>query len=369
MCVCKAYRYIHSKINGLIMENLDTHSLLPGVPLIESPLFYSLLDSQDFTPEERDIAIQLHTKGYAVIDFPDRFLNLRAEQIKHDLAHQFDLAQWQKTGWKTNNSLRIQDAWQYHADVKSIATNPHIIALLSRLYGKPAFAFQTLNFPVGTQQHVHTDSIHFSSVPERYMCGVWVALEDIHPDAGPLIYYPSSHKWPIIYNEMLEKRIGRTTYSLAQEPYEPVWRAMINALGAESEIFCAKKGQALIWAANLLHGGSKQINPTLTRWSQVTHYYFDNCTYYTPAFSDNFLGNLYLREPYDIAKGHKRESIYINEKTTTLLKDTQSEYPTTFPNDFDAARYYQLNPDVSSSGIDAEYHYKNFGMQERRQYK
>ena len=52
------------------MENLDTHSLLPGVPLIESPLFYSLLDSQDFTPEERDIAIQLHTKGYAVIDFP-----------------------------------------------------------------------------------------------------------------------------------------------------------------------------------------------------------------------------------------------------------------------------------------------------------
>lgn len=354
------------------MENLDTHSLLPGVPLIESPLFYSLLDSQDFTPEERDIAIQLHTKGYAVIDFPDRFFNLRAEQIKHDLAHQFDLAQWQKTGWKTNNSLRIQDAWQYHDDIKSIATNPKIIALLSKLYGKQAFAFQTLNFPVGTQQHVHTDSIHFSSVPERYMCGVWVALEDINPDAGPLVYYPGSQKWPILYNEMLGKRVGKTNYKLAQEPYEPIWREMVKNSGIQPETFCAKKGQALIWAANLLHGGSPQINPELTRWSQVTHYYFEGCSYYTPAFSDPFLGNLCLRKPYDIAQSKRRESEYFGEKTAELLNEKNDvPVPTvaTFPDDFDALRYYTLNPDVLANGVDAALHYKNFGMQEGRRYK
>lgn len=34
-----------------------------------------------------------------------------------------------------------------------------------------------------------------------------------------------------------------------------------------------KKGQGLICAANLLHGGSKQTNKALTRQSQVTHYY------------------------------------------------------------------------------------------------
>jgi hypothetical protein len=49
--------------------------------------------------------------------------------------------------------------------------------------------------------------------------------------------------------------------------------------------FFACKGQALIWAANLLHGGSVQHDPARTRWSQVTHYYFRDCIYYTPAFS------------------------------------------------------------------------------------
>jgi ectoine hydroxylase-related dioxygenase (phytanoyl-CoA dioxygenase family) len=30
------------------------------------------------------------------------------------------------------------------------------------------------------------------------MCGVWVALEDMSEGAGPLEYYPGSHKWPIL---------------------------------------------------------------------------------------------------------------------------------------------------------------------------
>lgn len=345
-----------------------SENLLPAIPLIESPLFYSLLDKQGFNEKERNIAIQLYTQGFAVIDFPDAFFALRAEHIKRDLIKEFDLVEWKKTGWKNNNSLRIQDGWQTNDDIKSIATNPNIIKLLSKLYGRPAFAFQTLNFPVGTQQHIHSDAIHFSSVPERYMCGVWVALEDIHSDAGPLVYYPGSHKWPMLYNEMLGKHITETTHKLAQEPYEPIWRELVKSSGIQPQTFCAKKGQTLIWAANLLHGGSPQINPELTRWSQVTHYYFEGCTYYTPAFSDPFLGNLYLREPYDIAQNKRRESEYLGQKTAELL-GKQNEIPSTFPDDFDALRYYKLNPDVLAHGLEAEFHYRNFGMQERRRYK
>jgi hypothetical protein len=43
----------------------------------------------------------------------------------------------------------------------------------------------------------------------------------------------------------------------------------------------------------LLHGGSKQNNPNLTRWSQVTHYYFENCDYISPVLS-NFRNNKLL---------------------------------------------------------------------------
>ena len=34
-----------------------------------------------------------------------------------------------------------------------------------------------------------------------------------------------------------------------------------------------KRGQALIWAANLLHGGDPIGDPQSTRYSQVTHHY------------------------------------------------------------------------------------------------
>jgi hypothetical protein len=69
----------------------------------------------------------------------------------------------------------------------------------------------------------------------------------------------------------------------------------------------------LIWCANLLHGGSRQNNPRLTRWSQVTHYYFDDCIYYTPAFSDEALGRLDLRNLVAISDGLARPNSYLGE--------------------------------------------------------
>jgi ectoine hydroxylase-related dioxygenase (phytanoyl-CoA dioxygenase family) len=38
--------------------------------------------------------------------------------------------------------------------------------------------------------------MHFHSAPAGFMCGLWIALEDVRPEAGPLIYYPGSHRSP-----------------------------------------------------------------------------------------------------------------------------------------------------------------------------
>jgi len=51
----------------------------------------------------------------------------------------------------------------------------------------------------------------------------------------------------------------------------------------------------------------------LTRWSQVTHYYFDDCIYYTPAFSDEAVGRLQLRDPVSVSDGRLRPSKYLGE--------------------------------------------------------
>lgn len=289
-----------------------THSIFPGVPRVESPLF-AQDDLTDLSPAEQKVARDLHANGYAVIDFPDPEIDLRINRIRASLAPQFGIPFDDPDADKTRGERRVQDAWQFDDDVRAIASNPQLLDLLGKLYGRPAFPFQTLNFPVGTQQGMHSDSVHFSSLPERFMCGVWVAMEDVSAGAGPLFYYPGSHHWPIVTNAMIGRRGYGSELRSAQDPFTEAWKAMCEARNTSEELFLAKKGQALIWAANLLHGGSRQSDPTLTRWSQVTHYYFEDCIYYTPAFSDECTGQLALRNIVAINDGMKRPNRYLGE--------------------------------------------------------
>ena len=289
-----------------------TASLFPGVPLIESPIFESEpLDG--FTDQEKALARQLHDDGFGVIDFPDPDIDARIDRIQRNLGPGFGIDFADPAADKTRGERRIQDAWRNDEDVHAIASNGQVLDLLSKLYGRRAFPFQTLNFPVGTQQAAHADSVHFSSLPERFMCGVWLAMEDVPAEAGPLFYVRGSHRWPIFTNALIGRRGYGSELKSAQDPYGHAWQAMCETQGKTQETFLARKGQALIWCANLLHGGSRQTDPTLTRWSQVTHYFFEDCIYYTPAFSDEPLGRLALRELVSVEDGTPRPNSYLGE--------------------------------------------------------
>jgi len=286
-------------------------SALPGVPRIESPAFRAELPHFGLSEAEQVIATKLHVDGFAVIDFEDDDFNGRVDRIRASLTPRMGTDLNDPESVKTIGERRVQDAWKFDEDVRAIAVNSAILNLLSGLYGRRAFPFQTLNFPVGTQQAVHADAVHFSSLPERFMCGVWVAMEDVPAEAGPLFYAPGSHRWPIVSNAMIGRRGYDSQLESAQDPFQDAWNAMIAANGTPTETFLARKGQALIWCANLLHGGAPQSNPRLTRWSQVTHYYFEDCIYYTPAFSDETLGQLRLRDIVGIDDGEPRPNSYL----------------------------------------------------------
>jgi ectoine hydroxylase-related dioxygenase (phytanoyl-CoA dioxygenase family) len=89
---------------------------------------------------------------------------------------------------------RVQEAWRESERAKSLALSPKIMTALEELYGRTPQPFQTLNFNVGSQQLAHSDAFHFNCVPPGYMCGAWVALEDIDMGNGPVMYFPGSHK-------------------------------------------------------------------------------------------------------------------------------------------------------------------------------
>ncbi len=169
---------------------------------------------------------------------------------------------------------RIQDAWKITPLVKDIAECPKVLDILRILYRREPFPFQTLNFHVGSQQKTHSDSIHFYSIPQRFMCGVWVALEDTDETNGPLHYYPGSHKLP--FYDMADIGIKGSSFVNSYEKYtvyEDFVQNLMEATGQKKEVFRVKKGQALIWSANLFHGGEPILRSGSTRHSQVTHYF------------------------------------------------------------------------------------------------
>ncbi len=251
---------------------------IPDGPWLDRPEdeFRAMLADPAMTDELRADAGHFRTHGWLVKDF-----GLPAEDL--DAAAAF-------TREMSARKVRIQDAWMISNPVRRLATHPAVLRYLGELYRRETFPFQTLNFVRGSQQDAHADSFFFSSRPDGFMCGVWIALEDIHPDSGPLVYFSGSHRFPPPFEGF---------------GYDPSRAAqLVEAMrrsGIEPQAATIRKGQAFVWAASLVHGGSAIADPARTRLSQVTHYYFRGCSYLSPLGSADGEG-IFWREPYDIAR-------------------------------------------------------------------
>jgi len=182
-----------------------------------------------------------------------------------------------------SHGARVQDAWQQSDAVREIARNKTIASCLKCLFGKRAKPFQTLNFPIGTEQRLHSDTIHFNTSPSCLMVGVWVALEDTDESNGSLQYVEGSHKWPVYTMQDAGLDPGYENY----RRYEDFIADKVMESGAPIKRANIKKGNAVIWHANLIHGGGNQADKHRSRHSQVTHYFFPAHQYYTPMESDD----------------------------------------------------------------------------------
>lgn len=271
----------------------DARDLLPGVPLVHSPFFEAVVAGSDWDDETRRVARDLNRDGFAVIDFQEPQFDALVEDVGREV---FEPLPWER--WRTGelHELRVAEAWQVNESVRRLAANAHVIDLLSRIYGRQAFPFQTLNFGSGSQQPAHVDLAHFASSPELFMAGVWLALEDVAEDAGELFYYPGSHHWPVFHNDHVGRAPAREDDPYADhDRLDRAWAKLRETYGVEPRLFRPRKGQALIWAAGLHHGGAPHRDRRRSRLSQVTHYFFEDCAYWTPLMSDPFAGRIAYR--------------------------------------------------------------------------
>ncbi len=185
--------------------------------------------------------------------------------------------------------IKINDLFLDEREVRNLALNERLTKLLSKLLQGTPLVCNSLNFIWGSQQPDHFDTWYMPSPvrpepPRRGLASLLpkppaprydrlavssICLEDTHPDAGPLVYYPGSHKLP-------PYRFSHGGIHAVNEEM-PACRAYVEEqlrkANIERKEFLGKAGDVFVWHGQLLHGGSHINNPALTRKTLVTHYW------------------------------------------------------------------------------------------------
>lgn len=169
------------------------------------------------------------------------------------------------------SSERIHHAHRLPAG-RAIWLYPPVLEFLKSHFRDAPCACQTLTYIHGSEQGAHQDTIHLTPYPSGFMCGVWIALEDVQADSGELFVYPGSHKTP----RLRARDLGLEKVDQDYSSYTIFDAAIQNLLkdgGYERVEYRPKAGQVLVWHENLIHGGSPRRNRELTRLSIVSHYF------------------------------------------------------------------------------------------------
>ena len=169
---------------------------------------------------------------------------------------------------------KIMFAFKHSQVLRNVIHDRRISELLEFVMGKEMAPFQSINFTKGSEQEAHSDSIHMTTFPLGYLNGVWIALEEIHADNGPVYYYPGSHRFPYLLNDKYDH--GGGPFTIGQDAYlryEQEIDRLVKESGIQAVEFHAQPGDVLIWHANLIHGGKKMSPGHDSRKSMVIHYF------------------------------------------------------------------------------------------------
>ena len=243
-------------------------------------------------PEDYDLRQKLaEWRETGVVVFPAcidaRLIDLLLEDITYLSAHRsaFDLTVEHKgvhyalrdlplpplsdTGIKFNCLETISLA------ARRLSLSRVVCSFLSHVFQDAPAVLQSLTFWRGSQQMAHLDYPWVRTQTKLpHLAASWIPLEDIHPDAGPLAYYPGSHKPGVI------PPFDWGGGSLVQEPDSPQTAGhfvkyladQVAARNLQKQIFLPKRGDVLLWHGGVLHEGTEVRDMARTRRSYVTHF-------------------------------------------------------------------------------------------------
>jgi phytanoyl-CoA hydroxylase len=267
-----------SRFGGLWVDLANARDLIRG-----------RLDLGAITPQQAALLCKWVHDGYVTIEnaVPEEILDRALADVNKAYEGGFPSLRFNVHGVGRNlswispvqaNPTKALDLHWFSTSVREAIFSDKVLEFLHLLFERRALATQTLTMWRGSAQDGHQDSAYVMySLPMQF-CASWIALEDVHEDSGELFYHVGGQRMAEYlyhgrYKSVAEARRLQPESDVADAMTEHVEFIKQKAYGMSlpTERFLAKRGDVLLWSADLPHGGSS-ISPVFTRKSIVTHY-------------------------------------------------------------------------------------------------
>lgn len=160
----------------------------------------------------------------------------------------------------------------------NLATYPQLQMVMQSLIGEPVGLHLALTGWVSTERAWHQDTYLNPDYLWSHYIAAWIALDDVHEDAGPFEFVKGSHRWPSLRRERLfafltrDEQLSPHWPTTTQGDVARVCEAEMKRRGATVTRFIPKRGDVLFWHSNLLHRGSPPRDPNRLRKALICHY-------------------------------------------------------------------------------------------------
>ncbi len=268
---------------AIVANELDSSYFLPLPEFLQDtdyPLTYrSSAKSRTLSPQQ---ITTFDTNGYLILEG-----HLKKHVVEAARKALLSVCEQESHGFVRGSSNRIVNLHTSIRELKAIYYSPSIYDVVSDLFGCRALPCQSLTFINGSTQDAHQDTVHLTPFPRGFMCGIWVALEDVVPGSGELFYYPGSHRLPAVLCSShgvpkVDSDVG--DYSHFGAVFTPaISRLLAGQAELQPQTFLPKAGDVLIWHENLIHGGSPRTLMDKTRMSMVIHAFAEPALVYYDA--------------------------------------------------------------------------------------
>ncbi|RZL11232.1 MAG: hypothetical protein EOP40_03530 [Rubrivivax sp.] len=246
--------------------------------------------------------------GYVVMDqvvphaHIDRLMKLYQGQILHSKAkfyrqntNVYDANRMTPAGHVIQSFLDIHH-YKKFPDFRQAALDLYfsdeLLGALSNVtgYGKHNL-MQSMLFDANATTPPHQDWWYLDSVPNGKLLGAWIALEDIHEDAGRFFVLPGTH-----HVQMHEANLAHSDWLARMKNFMVSHPDMVKAPAL-------KKGDVLFWNSRTIHGSLPTRDMQYSRKSLTAHFMPSELTF----------GNLFTAKPWIEYESHGEHRYFANQ--------------------------------------------------------